>query len=178
MFQYLFPSGARVQIASLSLNLFAIIPRETGIEALVHNRYIFSSCAAHFLSISYSTEKMPETTVRVAVIGAGASGIAQLKHLLNAFSKIEGLCELQVTLLESKDRVGGVWWVSHRRVANNNRLTDYQPKRYKSSFTGDSGEHAHFFAPIGNDPSAMYDGLRTNLPHVSRTMRQVLINRT
>jgi cation diffusion facilitator CzcD-associated flavoprotein CzcO len=46
---------------------------------------------------------------RVAIIGAGASGIAQLKQLLDAFARPEVTMKLEVVLYESRDQVGGVW---------------------------------------------------------------------
>jgi cation diffusion facilitator CzcD-associated flavoprotein CzcO len=48
---------------------------------------------------------------RVAVIGAGAAGIAQAKEILEAFQ--HGKSEFQVDLVvyESRSKIGGVWYV-------------------------------------------------------------------
>jgi cation diffusion facilitator CzcD-associated flavoprotein CzcO len=51
-------------------------------------------------------------TVRVAIIGAGASGLVQLKQLLDAFSRADVKRrgkKLEVVCFEKSREVGGVW---------------------------------------------------------------------
>ena len=47
--------------------------------------------------------------IRVAIIGAGSSGLAQLKQLLDAFSRPETTSQLDITIFESRDEIGGTW---------------------------------------------------------------------
>lgn len=53
----------------------------------------------------------PRPVKRIAVIGAGAAGIAQAKEILQAFQ--HGKSEFQVDLVvyESRSKIGGVWYV-------------------------------------------------------------------
>lgn len=46
---------------------------------------------------------------RIAIIGAGATGLVQLKNLLDVLSRPEVEYELEVVVFESKSEVGGVW---------------------------------------------------------------------
>ncbi len=51
--------------------------------------------------------------MRVAIIGAGASGLVQLKQLLDAFNREDvrrqGKNKLEVVCFEKSTEVGGVW---------------------------------------------------------------------
>lgn len=48
--------------------------------------------------------------VRVAVIGAGAAGIAQAKELVNAFAHPDATNQqLELVVFEARHAVGGVW---------------------------------------------------------------------
>ena len=53
---------------------------------------------------------MAEVT-RIAIVGAGSSGLAQLKQLLDAFSRPEVTDRLEVVVYESRGEIGGVWFV-------------------------------------------------------------------
>jgi hypothetical protein len=48
---------------------------------------------------------------RIAIIGAGSSGLAQLKQLLDAFSRPGVESRLEVVVFESRSEIGGVWSV-------------------------------------------------------------------
>lgn len=52
-----------------------------------------------------------KSITRIAIIGAGATGLTQLKQLLDAFGREEVQSELEVTLFEARDQVGGTWCV-------------------------------------------------------------------
>lgn len=56
---------------------------------------------------------MTRQVIRVGIIGGGASGLAQLKQLLDAFARpeVKKRSELQVVLFEKQSEVGGVWYV-------------------------------------------------------------------
>lgn len=54
---------------------------------------------------------MTRPTKRIAIIGAGSSGMVQLKNLLEVFRRPEVKYELDVVVFESKPEVGGVWCV-------------------------------------------------------------------
>lgn len=45
---------------------------------------------------------------RIAIIGAGAAGLAQAKQVLDAFRTSEGL-EVDLVVFEARRDVGGVW---------------------------------------------------------------------
>ena len=47
--------------------------------------------------------------VRVAVIGAGATGLVNLKFLLQVFRRPDVEDELEIICFEKSDGVGGVW---------------------------------------------------------------------
>ncbi|ORX36263.1 hypothetical protein BD324DRAFT_628099 [Kockovaella imperatae] len=89
-------------------------------------------------------------SVRVAVIGAGASGLAQLKQLLDAFAR-PNTPQLDVVVYESQREVGGTWFRSSHDKKKYIRHTD--------------SDGQLFFSPDAENPSPMYDGLRTNLPY-------------
>lgn len=46
---------------------------------------------------------------RISIIGAGASGLVQLKNLLDVFARPDVQDELEVVVFEAKEDVGGVW---------------------------------------------------------------------
>lgn len=54
---------------------------------------------------------MTRQTIHVGIIGAGASGLAQLKQLLEAFGRadVKEKKELEVIVFEKQAEVGGVW---------------------------------------------------------------------
>lgn len=52
---------------------------------------------------------MTRQTKRIAVIGAGATGLVQLKNLLDVARRPEVGYQLLVTVYEGKPGVGGVW---------------------------------------------------------------------
>jgi len=50
------------------------------------------------------------------------------------------------------------------------RLSQTEPKGYRQAVTPGTkakGDQQYFYPPDGEDPTPMYDGLRTNLPCVS-----------
>ena len=95
----------------------------------------------------------------VAIIGAGASGLAQLKQLIDAFSRPNVKSRLKVTVFEKRDQVGGVWY------------RQQGTKPYETSVGGDG--QMYIYPPTGDDPSPMYDGLRTNLPYDLMSFRDL-----
>jgi cation diffusion facilitator CzcD-associated flavoprotein CzcO len=54
---------------------------------------------------------MTKPIKKVAIIGAGPTGLAQLKNLLEVSKSPKAKYELQVKIFESKPDVGGVWYV-------------------------------------------------------------------
>jgi hypothetical protein len=62
-----------------------------------------------------------------------------------------------------KGLTGGADW---------SRLTEYEAKKFCRADLpveeGAAAERLYFYPPAGDDPSPMYEGLRTNLPTVSR----------
>jgi cation diffusion facilitator CzcD-associated flavoprotein CzcO len=52
---------------------------------------------------------MTRPTKRVAIIGAGPTGLAQLKNILDTRKLEHRAYELEVVVYESKPDVGGVW---------------------------------------------------------------------
>jgi hypothetical protein len=52
---------------------------------------------------------LPHSMTTIAVIGAGASGLAQIKQAIDAFARPESPTEALIVGFESKDQVGGVW---------------------------------------------------------------------
>lgn len=49
-----------------------------------------------------------EGITRIAVIGAGAAGLAQAKQVLDAFRTTQGL-NVELVIYEARNDVGGVW---------------------------------------------------------------------
>ncbi|KAL1956835.1 hypothetical protein VTO42DRAFT_6785 [Malbranchea cinnamomea] len=107
--------------------------------------------------------KSLEGIKRVAVIGAGACGLAAAKYLL-AEEHFD-----QIDILEQRDHVGGVW--NYTTAAEKDRLTSEIPQEnpnlpleepiWRSADTRNSDGHlsreATFLSPL-------YDGLETNIP--------------
>jgi cation diffusion facilitator CzcD-associated flavoprotein CzcO len=60
-------------------------------------------------------------TVRIAVIGAGPAGLAQAKQAIDTFNSERYAAKtiqprkLELIVFESRDQVGGVWYVSSLR---------------------------------------------------------------
>jgi cation diffusion facilitator CzcD-associated flavoprotein CzcO len=54
---------------------------------------------------------MGKPVKRIAIIGAGATGLVQLKNLLDVFSRPGVGHDLDVVVFEIKSEVGGVWYV-------------------------------------------------------------------
>jgi len=54
---------------------------------------------------------MTFTTMRIGIIGAGASGMAALKWCLETWARddVKRRDELQIVVFEKQDEVGGVW---------------------------------------------------------------------
>jgi cation diffusion facilitator CzcD-associated flavoprotein CzcO len=52
---------------------------------------------------------MTRPTKRVAIIGSGPTGLAQLKNILDTRKLEHRAYELEVVVYESKPDVGGVW---------------------------------------------------------------------
>ena len=50
---------------------------------------------------------MTKATTRVAVIGAGATGLTQLKQLVDAYKRPNVTSQLQVVMYESRNAIGG-----------------------------------------------------------------------
>ena len=48
-------------------------------------------------------------TKRIAVIGAGAAGLAQAKEILQAFQSGESGYGVELVVYESRSQIGGVW---------------------------------------------------------------------
>ncbi|WVW79900.1 hypothetical protein I302_101870 [Kwoniella bestiolae CBS 10118] len=95
------------------------------------------------------------STTRIGIIGTGASGLSQIQQLLEIWDqRREDITKggLEVVAFESKDDVGGVW------------LTDDQPKANIRTHLP-SRDETYSYPPEGSNPSPMYQGLRTNLPH-------------
>lgn len=57
------------------------------------------------------TTEAGRSVIRVAVIGAGASGLAQTQQLLEAWNRKEVKTKLEVIVYEAREDVGGVWQV-------------------------------------------------------------------
>lgn len=101
---------------------------------------------------------------RIAIIGAGASGLSALKYCLEVFAREDVSAELEVCVFEKQSEVGGVWCVidATTPLRLTRRHDGHGPKTSYSS--SDSLGRVQV---LGKDVSPMYDGLRTNLPHVS-----------
>ena len=107
---------------------------------------------------------------KVAIIGAGPTGLAQLKNLLEVSKLPNARYELQVKVYESKPDVGGVWYVPQSNFKTDNRYSTDEKKHYKKNVVrdekGKGKEEMYIYQPGEEEPSPMYEGLRTNLPHV------------
>lgn len=55
------------------------------------------------------TTETEKPVIRVAVIGAGASGLVQTQQLLEAWSREAVKTKLEVVVFEAREDVGGVW---------------------------------------------------------------------
>ncbi|ODO04555.1 hypothetical protein I350_05159 [Cryptococcus amylolentus CBS 6273] len=99
------------------------------------------------------TLNIDKPVTRVAVIGAGAAGLAQLQQLQEAWQRGNVQSKLEVVAFETKEDVGGVWlWDG----ASKNSLTARVP--------GKDGDQVYSYPPGTENPSPMYTGLRTNIP--------------
>jgi cation diffusion facilitator CzcD-associated flavoprotein CzcO len=121
---------------------------------------------------------------RVAIIGAGPTGLAQLKNILDTRSLGNRAYELEAVVFESKPDVGGVWYVlpfihitSNKSSGLKFRYSTDEPKKYKRAVVhndwkgkGKEEEQMYLYPPPSDDPSPMYEGLRTNLPKVRSTV--------
>ena len=138
-----------------------------------YRRYI----ETRHLAKSYTmTIAPPSDNVRVAIIGAGASGISQIKQLLDAFERDDVKAKgkrLEVVCFEKGREVGGVWYVYEEKVKGRSKPYHSEVLPVQREGTGAEGLDKLVIWPKvydeGDEPSAMYDGLRTNLPHVSYT---------
>ncbi|ODN83922.1 hypothetical protein L198_07619 [Cryptococcus wingfieldii CBS 7118] len=99
------------------------------------------------------TLNIDKPVTRVAVIGAGAAGLAQLQQLQEAWERGNVQSKLELVAFETKEDVGGVWlWDG----ASKNSLTARVP--------GKDGDRVYSYPPGTENPSPMYTGLRTNIP--------------
>lgn len=116
---------------------------------------------------------MTKPIKRVGIIGAGPTGLAQLKNLLEVSKLQNAKYELQVKVYESKPDVGGVWYVLYSSALSllTIRYSTEEEKHYKKTIVrgikGKGKEKMYIYPPGDEEPSPMYEGLRTNLPHVS-----------
>jgi len=121
---------------------------------------------------------------KVAIIGAGPTGLAQLKNLLEVSKLPNAKYELQVKVHESKPDVGGVWYVPQSGLNTDIRYSTDEEKHYKKNVVrdekgkgkgkGKGKEEMYIYPPGEEEPSPMYEGLRTNLPHVRSALGVVV----
>ncbi|WVF66927.1 hypothetical protein IAT40_001670 [Kwoniella sp. CBS 6097] len=104
------------------------------------------------------------TTKRVAVIGAGVSGLAAIQQLVEAFQRdnVKDELELDLVVFESKNEVGGVWLTDDRPKKS---VRTQLPSTNGSSTTCTQNDNVYSYPPEWENPSPMYEGLRTNLAH-------------
>ncbi|KAG7548997.1 hypothetical protein FFLO_03110 [Filobasidium floriforme] len=95
---------------------------------------------------------------RIAVIGAGAAGIAQAKEILEAFQHGKSEFRVDLVVFESRSKIGGVW------------LEDPEAGEYKLKYDS-KGTTRALSTRSGSTPSPIYAGLRTNLPKQLMTFR-------
>lgn len=100
-------------------------------------------------------------TVRVAVIGAGSAGLAQIKQLLDAFHRpdVSDRLSLELVAFEKRDDVGGLW------------NFDPAPKPFVSVAQRQPAkgkEKVYIYPQSDDDPTPLYEGLVATLPGVSR----------
>ncbi|WVQ83422.1 hypothetical protein IAT38_005563 [Cryptococcus sp. DSM 104549] len=103
--------------------------------------------------MTYNLEDKPLT--RVAVIGAGSSGLAHLQQLQEAWARDGVKSKLELVGFEGNEDVGGVW------------LADEEPKRSLTTHLpgeGGKAEEVYSYAYESENPSPMYQGMRTNIP--------------
>lgn len=55
------------------------------------------------------TTETEKSVIRVAVIGAGASGLVQTQQLLETWSREAVKTKLELVVFEAREDVGGVW---------------------------------------------------------------------
>lgn len=121
----------------------------------------------------------PSNVVRVAVIGAGASGLSQIKQLRDAFNREDVKASgktLEVVCYEKGREVGGVWYIDEEKVKGKSK--PYHSVVLPVDAGADDSQGGEVDRLViypkatdeGDEPSAMYDGLRTNLPHVSASL--------
>ncbi|WVQ74674.1 hypothetical protein IAR50_004278 [Cryptococcus sp. DSM 104548] len=99
------------------------------------------------------TCNLHKPVTRVAVIGAGAAGLAQLQQLQEAWQRDNVHSKLEVVAFETKEDVGGVWlWDGALK------------KSLTAKVSGEDGDQVYSYPPGTENPSPMYSGLRTNIP--------------
>lgn len=89
------------------------------------------------------TTETEKPVIRVAVIGAGASGLVQTQQLLEAWSREAVKTKLEVVVFEAREDVGGVWLSEGGRcILLPDSLQDIIPdvrrfaNQYPSSYNG------------------------------------------
>ncbi|WWC60060.1 uncharacterized protein I303_102623 [Kwoniella dejecticola CBS 10117] len=120
------------------------------------------------MTLPLSDESSHESTTRIGIIGAGASGLAQLQQLLEIWEErkeVTGRSKLEVVVYETKDDVGGVWLTDDQPKPNIRTHLPSTSSHTKGDETDDSVKDTYSYPPAGENPSPMYQGLRTNLPH-------------
>ncbi|WWC87614.1 uncharacterized protein L201_002504 [Kwoniella dendrophila CBS 6074] len=112
---------------------------------------------------------MTKEITKIGIIGAGATGLTQLQQLLEIWETRKEVNEksiLKVKVFETKHEVGGVWLIDDQ--PKESIRTHIQPSSSSSSKPHeeqqDRIEQAYSYPPEGQNPSPMYEGLRTNLP--------------
>ncbi|KAL1407807.1 monooxygenase [Vanrija albida] len=102
---------------------------------------------------------------RIAVIGAGASGLAQIAQLKEIYGRDAVAAETRVEIVgfEARDGVGGIWWVvSWDELTSRNY--DPNPSPFLHATRVVDGKTQLLPHPRGAEaPTPVYDGLRTNL---------------
>jgi cation diffusion facilitator CzcD-associated flavoprotein CzcO len=139
---------------------------------------INQSILSCYLSFNIVYSNMTKPIKKVAIIGAGPTGLAQLKNLLEVSKSPKAKYELQVKIFESKPDVGGVWYVSRLKERADTRYSTGEEKHYRKAVIqdvkGKGKEKMYIYPPGDEEPSPMYEGLRTNLPHVSHPLDYLL----
>ncbi|ORY29327.1 hypothetical protein BCR39DRAFT_532347 [Naematelia encephala] len=95
---------------------------------------------------------------KIAVIGIGSAGLAQLKQAKDAFNRpqVASRTRLELVGFESRDDVGGLW------------NYDPSPKPFTRKLLPDDSEgagRAYLYPVRGQNPTPFYDNLRATLPH-------------
>ncbi|WWC68858.1 uncharacterized protein I206_102794 [Kwoniella pini CBS 10737] len=121
------------------------------------------------MTIPLTEQSNGQSTTKIGIIGAGASGLAQLQQLLEIWegkSEVSERSKLEIVVFESKDDVGGVWLTDDQSKPN---IRTHMPSKSNGSLNGNSErdevEETYSYPPARENPSPMYQGLRTNLPH-------------